>query len=218
VRIHCCKRILDVLSLVKTRVVIITIIVVLAGLTLAISWVRKDAVIIIALTALVFTIFQGMQQRQHNRLSVRPILQIGRYLVQTPSRSQLGVFLKNEGAGIAIIDKLNVRLVGVKKNIIPGLGGRSMLEAIARAIHTEHPGFPLITCYASIARALAPNTEMALFTVDASLLTSDWQPVWQDYVSRMAMHIEYKSLYNEPFVVDMQLFDRSSTVGKEITV
>lgn len=198
-RIHCCKRILHIPS-----AVIIAIIVVLVGPFFIISWVRENAVIIIALAALVFTILQGMRQRTYARLSVRPILQINRHFAEMPGISHFGIFLNNQGVGIAIIDELNISITGVKlkENTVSDEG--SILARIAGTIRADYPDFPLIYYYAFLASgsALAPNTELALFTVKASLLTPALNLVLQNYISRMAIHIEYSSLYNEHFVYE----------------
>jgi len=195
-RIHCCK------SWVKDAVIFVIIAVLVGLLFILVSWVRENPAIIIALAALVFTIFQAMEQRTYARLSVKPILQVSRYFTEMPGRSHFGLFLRNEGAGIALIDRLNITLVGkkAKKNIVSDQ--RSILTVISDAIHAEHPDFPRIDRYISISRALASNTELPLFAVKASLLTPDSTSVLRDYVSRMVIHIEYSSLYNEPFVHD----------------
>ena len=92
------------------------------------SW----AAVVIALGSLGFAIFQGTVMMEHNRLSVRPLLQIDRFLVPISGHSHVGIYLRNVGNGIAMIDNGYVRL-----------GDRSLehddgpLGAIAELMGTE---------------------------------------------------------------------------------
>jgi len=65
--------------------------------------------VIIALSALVVSIWEGIQNRKHNRLSVRPHLRIDRSTyVGSPAKITIG----NNGLGTAIVQSFTVHCDG----------------------------------------------------------------------------------------------------------
>ena len=70
---------------------------------MAITAITAIASIFIAVVALSFSIWQGMQTRKHNRLSVYPYLILGRSRIRKDSKGTVAVTLTNEGVGLAFI-------------------------------------------------------------------------------------------------------------------
>jgi len=68
------------------------------------------ATVIIAVTALVVSIWQGIETRKHNRLSVRPHLVF--FTDFSSQDSELGIFIKNNGVGLAYIKNVEISVNG----------------------------------------------------------------------------------------------------------
>lgn len=75
-------------------------------LELIFIWIQKHASIIIALSALCLTIWQGRLTRRHNMLSVKPIIDSWFFY----SENELHFWIKNKGLGTAIITDFEMAL------------------------------------------------------------------------------------------------------------
>ena len=87
---------------------------------------------IIALCALLFTIWQGIQVRKHNRLSCRPHLTTWTHSEE--EKGQYSVELINNGLGPALIEQFLVKVDG---KVVPGEG----TEPVEKALEILFPNF-----------------------------------------------------------------------------
>jgi hypothetical protein len=81
------------------------------------DFVGDNAEALIALSALGLAIWQGIVQRLHNRLSVKPHLMFDR-ITQNHS-PQIQIFLTNKGIGPAVITKFLISLDGKEVDVSP---------------------------------------------------------------------------------------------------
>ena len=134
------------------------------------------AALVVAVCALVVTVWQGVVTRKHNRLSVTPVLTLYRREID-------GVItVKNNGIGPALIISQEVYFRGEP------LEEESFQKAIPHFIDSGHllPG-----------AAIAPGDEVMLFK-SAAYLDGSHMEVLQE----LRFRITYKSIYNETRVLE----------------
>ncbi len=75
------------------------------------EWIVSFSSLLVAVVALVFSIWQGVVSRKHNRLSVMPYLD-----VYIPIQSdKTGLFLRNTGSGLMLISSIEIEDAAGKK-------------------------------------------------------------------------------------------------------
>lgn len=169
------------------------------------SWVRDYAVISIAVTALVFSILQGVQQRTHDRLSVRPILQIGRYLTPDPSRGHVGLYLTNDGVGVALMQQahLEIHAKGITTELHAAIKQRWDDSGAMAALNTlwtgKHPDFPNAKIREEVASALRAGESIYLFGIPTELHTPEIEKALYKLLNGISLTITYESIYGETF-------------------
>ena len=134
------------------------------------------AALVVAVCALVVTVWQGAVTRKHNRLSVTPVLTLFRREID-------GIItVKNNGIGPALIISQEVYFRGEP------LEEESFQKAIPRLIDSGHllPG-----------AAIAPGDEVMLFK-SATYVDGSHIEVLQE----LRFRITYKSIYNEKRVLE----------------
>ena len=134
------------------------------------------AALVVAVCALVVTVWQGVVTRKHNRLSVTPVLTLYRREID-------GIItVKNNGIGPALIISQEVYFRGEP------LEEESFQKAIPHFIDSGHllPG-----------AAIAPGDEVMLFK-SAAYVDGSHMEVLQE----LRFRITYKSIYNETRVLE----------------
>ena len=134
------------------------------------------AALVVAVCALVVTVWQGVVTRKHNRLSVAPVLTLYRREID-------GIItVKNNGIGPALIISQEVYFRGEP------LEEEFFQKAIPHLIDSGHllPG-----------AAIAPGDEVMLFK-SAAYLDGSHMEVLQE----LRFRITYKSIYNQNRVLE----------------
>lgn len=140
--------------------------------------------IIIALGAAITTIWQGFLTRQHNRLSVKPILRIDR----NSTLKYFNIVLLNNGVGPAIIKSVkyfvnNMEILG---NNIP----KQVIEKLELSGWYEH--FELLT-----GESFSCGEQRSLFksigVIEGDTAMTAFKP--------FTIEIKYESIYNEEFII-----------------
>lgn len=148
----------------------------------------KDiATVLISLSALGLTIWNGYMSRMHNKMSQRPILSSQRtYTTNDPSYKII-----NCGNGIAVIDKTYYYLNGKEVSL------QEFLRSYAKYI-TSKGGGDKSTCQtADDGTILRVDSEIALFK---SILPNNTSlQISLELEKKYAVKIEYSSIYGEKF-------------------
>lgn len=147
----------------------------------------------ISFIAAALTWWQVEIGREHNRMSVRPLINITPYLEGEGKRR--GVYISNQGLGPAIITSIEVTVNG---ETFSGLG-----ESQWKSVLSTAETIPL--CYKSgwpiQGSVLRPGEEETLLApTDAYLPICDIELVNFHFKKDVSISIGYESLYNEKFV------------------
>lgn len=147
---------------------------------------------IIALCALIFTIWQGIQARKHNKLSYRPHL-----TTWTHSNADKGFYaveLINNGLGPALIEDFLVKVDG---KVIPGEG----TGPIEKALKILFPNHIYKSSHAFVAKGYSMAAKEKCTIVAVQFMKQPWptREFVEHAIKRGNIEIIYKSFYKEPF-------------------
>lgn len=163
--------------------------------------------IFISICALAVSIWQGVVEREHNRLSLTPYIEVSPRLA---GRSQSGIFIENAGTGAAFIKYVNI-----------SSGGKLFkLTEDNWSDFFQHIGVNK-DCYKKSwikpGSVLQPSKEIPLITVsEASMPICDLDAVKFLTEPGLTLKIVYESPYKEEFVfLDDIEFDKSSVANLE---
>ena len=155
----------------------------------------------VSVIALFLGIWQGIEARRHNRLSVRPIIQFERIWLPHEPWPQVGIYMANHGTGVAFLKNVTVY---IDDESVPSGDSGGFAEAAQMLILADHPDFP-IKFVTSMREAIPPEDVILLFGIDAEDYTEERIAVLRDALSRISMHVEYQSIYNDSYEIDMEL-------------
>lgn len=146
--------------------------------------------VVIALSALGFSIFQGKQAQKHSKLSVRPHL-----TTRTHSDAEKGFYvveLINNGIGPAIIEEFTVKVDG---KLVSGDGA----EMIEKALKIVLPNLSYRSqqSYLGMGYVMAPKEKSTVFAVQFTGQPLPSKEFVEHAMNRGDLEISYKSFYNE---------------------
>jgi len=157
------------------------------------------ASVVIALLAFALAIHEMHATRRHNKLSLRPMLRFDVHL--SPDYPNAELLLQNNGVGPAILDQVVMRLDGQT----PKEAGIARVEQL-----TERLGWGTVTSYDFLSAGDVIKTDETRHLLRFPL--GEFKPertkAIRDGLRRLSFVVEYRSLYEEPFVV--------SWSGKEV--
>lgn len=147
---------------------------------------------IIALCALVFSIWQGVQARKHNKLSFRPHL-----TTWTHSEAEKGFYtveLINNGLGPAIIEDFVVKIDGSR---ISGDG----TEPIEKGLKMLFPNLAYLANHSYVATgySMAAKERCVILAVHFTNPPLPSKEFVEQALNRSDLDITYKSFYKEIF-------------------
>lgn len=139
-----------------------------------------------------FSYWQLIDARQHNRISVRPILIVTAYMEGPGGRN--GVYLSNEGLGPGILTSMDVQ---VKGKSYAGLGKNQWVSVLNEA--GTIPG-----CFKhgwpADGAVVQPGADLALLVPTAAKLPHcDLAAMLLQMQKVMELSLGYQSLYGEAF-------------------
>ena len=147
---------------------------------------------ITAIAALFFTLLQTRVTQRHNRLSVKPHLNI---TIETIDQKDFCVRLTNHGTGPAIIKKYTIFLNKEKKDINSRDDLILVLEKIKLAEEWVH-GYAL-----SKDQGISAGDSIFLFNFHLELHRGDRKKLFKESMKKLRFQIEYESIYEEKFVL-----------------
>ena len=154
----------------------------------------RNLPLVVGLGALAFSIYQGSLDRQTARFSVRPVVQLSYVALPASQLPAAGLFIANDGVGIAFIDDIAVTYAS------SGLDGSSRpLEVLAQDLRSRYPDFPPVVYATQVAQAIPPNTEKCLFGVSVADATPQNVEALRAFLSGLKVVVHYHSVYNESF-------------------
>jgi hypothetical protein len=152
--------------------------------------------LIVAVIALVFTIYQAILSRKHNRLSVRPSMTIWTHSEKNDHQGSLKVDLLNTGLGPAVIKKCVILYDG--KPVTGDLHdfAESQLKAIG----------PHIKLLAGAPReyAMPANENRTLIEIIFPMENAQTSELYKNFLNRFDLICEYQSVYGEKMEFDSQ--------------
>lgn len=153
---------------------------------------------VIALCALIYSIYQGKQSREHHRLSVRPKLTTWAHS-QEHAKGMYAIDLINNGLGPALIKKFSIMLDGVK---VPGNG----IEQIDRAMNILFPGDKYLyeLEYKHMGEDYAMGAKEVCQIVKIEFKGEEFPAKVhvKNKLARADLEIEYESFYGEKFTLN----------------
>ena len=149
--------------------------------------------IVVAIASIVVTVWQGIEMRKHNRLSVRPRLEI----TYEVNKKGFGYVLKNNGLGPAVVTSKKFFVDG-KEVQEDGFSGYDVfIEKLGlknrQVVYTGI--FPGKTITAG-----AKLDIIRFFWKEGETVDSLLQTLLPQVYNRISLEIGYKSMYNEMFV------------------
>jgi hypothetical protein len=143
--------------------------------------------LLVAICALVLTLYQIHATRRHNRLSVRPHIRFG----WTAGSSGDGIWIKNDGLGPALIEEFELRIKG---NVVTlkSVQDRLLEKGMSARINIPSKGSTILD---KDTRWLIQSHELLQFKEE--------QDIFWGEVSAIEIKIKYKSFYErfEPVVL-----------------
>ena len=145
-----------------------------------------------------FAIDQGVLQRNHDRVSVRPELTFALVLSRLTPHDNLGLYVENEGPGLALLDPLSIRFSPTSDEEkhrtaaeeLPSLG----FAGLGKLVGETYAGLPGPVIAGSLG-ALAPGEIACLFGYPKDEVAEDKLRVLSCIFRRVSVDIPYRSVY-----------------------
>jgi hypothetical protein len=150
--------------------------------------------IVIACVAVCISIWQGWVTRQHNKLSVKPILEI--FTSTTKDGTSMGVRVENHGTGPAIIKDFFVYFKGKPTKV----DNREKADNIYRAANLYTSKINLWHPHKSGAVIKQGGTVNLISYVEKNLTIQDVEK-FEEKLSHLHFKFIYESIYKEKFEV-----------------
>lgn len=154
-----------------------------------IHWEKWTAVatVVMAVCALVTSLWQGYSMQQHNKLSLRPYLELEVNIDPVDAKhSRLSAYVNNNGLGPAEVTSLQIRLrdkvLSNTHQIWPAMGF-DINKGCFGAGHVQR--FYKVD-----------DKQMVILADDACMLT---KPQLDELLNGLSITLEYRSLYGETF-------------------
>jgi hypothetical protein len=150
-----------------------------------------------ALAALAIAVWDNVQAREHNRLSVAPRLTID----MTQQNSTTSITVRNDGVGPALVRRMDVRFSD------PGgvIESQTWPEVAARFSEAGHPVGA--TWQFTAGDAIGVDRGFTLFCVSAGEGPAAGPSVG-DLIARLGVRIEYESIYGDSWSSTYNWTDR----------
>ena len=156
--------------------------------------IEKDPVIAVAALALFLTIWQGLQARRHNRLSVRPLLEFGGYIgdgdkQKNKKNSKFEVTIVNRGVGPAIIKNFVLKIEGREKS---RNNSQDYHDSLGELLENFKP---LMNTHLSSGSAVQAGEEIVVLRFKYNAKTDNI-----DFINKVEILVEYQSIYKDEII------------------
>ncbi len=144
--------------------------------------------IVIAVVSIVVSVWEGLETRKHNRLSVQPRLEIS----FNTNRDGFGYSLRNAGLGPAIITDKRIYVDGSEISESGFSGYEKLLKLLGLDDRLNNQG----AVGPGVAIESGNEKIILFFTYHDD---DDRESLFQTIFQRMAFQIDYTSVYGEPY-------------------
>jgi hypothetical protein len=148
------------------------------------------AATVIALAALGLSVYEAMLSRQHDRLSVRPLLDSELHV--SSARERFCLVVINNGLGPAIIKKWQLLVDGKPYRDL----GITRWEQLTAHLKLSQP---VSYSYFEPNSILAPEESEELIGYTVAVYSQEEANRFREAIRRLAIVIEYESMYGESF-------------------
>jgi len=157
------------------------------------KWDRITAVVslFIAVLALGVSLWQGMVTRTHNRLSVRPRLQL---LYNAYRDKPPGFYFKNVGTGPAIIRKIEAYIDGKPVDVTHG---KILPECIINTLCTKYTKWK--TQHIAPGFSIMPGEELLYFGIYSPIDSMKEEEEFSNKMLKVDFYVDFESIYNEQY-------------------
>ena len=149
------------------------------------------ASLVIALCALVTSVWQGLVAMKHARLSARPIIE-----AETNTHENPGLALTNCGFGPAILCKLVAHIDGQSINLFTDAGHTQLAESL---VDNQVQILSVRHCVPRLRSAIAAGQRIQVTAIPAACDDENLARELGRRFRRMTLEIEYESIYGETF-------------------
>ncbi len=160
------------------------------------NWLSSNATNIIAICALVTTFLHAYISRRHNRLSVKPHLEIARRF--SFKEQEFYIKILNNGIGPALLTKTKLLVDDVEVNVKKSEALRNVISELFH-LYKYNQHYTII----SDSYMMKPNDEMILMKVELLDSLNTFPVTSTDEMeqldSRIRVAISYESMYGEKF-------------------
>lgn len=155
---------------------------------------------IIAFCALLFTAYQFMVSRHHNKLMVTPHLCLETNYEISDKEYEWEVILKNSGIGPAIINKLAILIDGKELNEVELKKLQTIIEGF---LEKPIKGFMFNIYSSGYAIGEKEDDILLSFVVPVNISTKINE--LENKLDKIDVYIEYKSLYGREYTFDSRI-------------
>jgi hypothetical protein len=155
-----------------------------AGVIVNVGNISAICAIIIAVLSLAISVLEARATREHNRKSVKPVLQLVR--IKTHGNSWAGLWLTNAGLGPAVIVDTSVELDGK-------IVGKWNRETFGLLVNPSSSPIPHFRSLLNDAVVPAGGDLRLIFINDFDEERDGW--FWNLIASRLGFEIRYESIY-----------------------
>jgi len=161
------------------------------------SWLDENVAAVIATCAMAATVWQGYLARKHNKLSVKPLLDVRR--VCSHNTGEFSYTLCNHGLGPAIITSLSLKINNVEYSKVTTEALASVLS-----LHFEqsitHPEKLYFSRYKHLSSSpIKSGSSIPILKISiADIEEGDFNPILIiDDLDKISFSVSYKSIYEE---------------------
>jgi hypothetical protein len=151
--------------------------------------------IVIAISSLAVSIWQGFVSRRHNRLSVTPLLAID--FKFTSDACLNGIYIKNTGLGPAIIKSFCISIDDEKIEF----EDYKLWEMAIKKCDFP-PNFNLSIFVVTIDTIICRNDNYCLLGIDAHKESIENRTIFYNNVKRFNFMIQYESIYKDKYTLN----------------
>lgn len=153
------------------------------------------AAIIVAVAAIAVSLWQGIDNRRHNRLSVKPKLQI---VFRADPQGDAEIILRNDGLGPASIRNFEVKL----DNKLLDKVSLSAIFELVRIMELDSVPFTFDPIVNTTTIRAGDQANILVFKYDESIDMPSIVRILREHVNRLDLYIEYESMYGEKFTIN----------------
>jgi hypothetical protein len=154
------------------------------------------AALVIALSAIGVTVWQGVEQRSHNRLSVKPALIFD--TDEIADGTKVAITLKNSGTGPAIIKQF---VIHVDDTPMPEKDN-GMWIAAEKLLNLSDPKFKYHDYHYVSGDVISINENQVIIGMERETyykLSDSDKVFWKQAIPRIKILVKYTSIYDEEF-------------------